>query len=80
MIRGTKQRPDRSLNIKIFGLKKDFPIKDYLKKNGWDYSLVCCKCGNPIYIDKSYSPHVKGKQWSTAECHCKIPYAAAIRW
>lgn len=72
-MRGTRLRPARKLTIVIFGNKKDFPREDYLKKNGWDYSLTICKCGNILYADKTYCKECKGKQWSTIECTCKIP-------
>ena len=74
MIRGTKQRPAVSQVIKVFGLKKDFPAKDYLKKNGWDYSVTFCMCGNILYVDRTYCPDCKGTQASTVKCRCKKPY------
>ena len=73
MIRGTRQRPARSIAFKVFGLNKDFPMKDYGKKRGWDYSFTVCTCGNILYADKTYCKACKGKVWGTVKCSCKKP-------
>lgn len=57
--------------VKVFdSSEKDFPEKDYKKKNGWQWMISICPNGHITELRKSYCSE---GVWTTITCgkHCQ---------